>query len=199
MAKRKGRIAEVARKTGETEITARVNLDGTGHAEIAPGLGFFEHMLPLLARHSLIDLSVTARGDLAVDGHHTVEDVGIVLGQALDQALGDRAGIVRYGSAAVPMDETLATAALDLGGRAYLVYMAEFPVDRIGDFDVELVREFLLALANNARMNLHVQVPYGANAHHLAEAIFKATARALRQAVEPDARATGVPSSKGTL
>jgi imidazoleglycerol-phosphate dehydratase len=199
MAKRKGRTAEVARRTGETEIAAQVNLDGTGQAEVATGLGFFDHMLTLLARHSLIDLSVTARGDLAVDGHHTVEDVGITLGQALDQALGDRAGIVRYGSATVPMDETLATAAIDLGGRPYLVYMAEFPVDRIGDFDVELVREFLLALANNARMNLHVQTPYGANAHHLAEAIFKATARALRQAVEPDPRAKGIPSSKGTL
>ena len=195
----KDRTAEVARKTGETEIAATVNLDGAGRAQIATGIGFFDHMLALLARHSLIDLTVKATGDLQVDAHHTVEDVGIVLGQAIDRALGDRAGITRYGAAAVPMDEALATAVIDLGGRPYMVYDARYPADQVGEFDVELIREFLIALANNVKMNAHVHVPYGANVHHIAEAIFKSLARALRQAVEPDARVSGVPSTKGTL
>ncbi|NIA21465.1 MAG: imidazoleglycerol-phosphate dehydratase HisB [Anaerolineaceae bacterium] len=195
----KDRTAEVARKTGETDIAATVDLDGSGRADIATGIGFFDHMLTLLARHSLIDLTVKATGDLEVDAHHTVEDVGIVLGQAIDQALGDRAGITRYGAAAVPMDEALARAVIDLGGRPYLVYDARFPADQVGEFDIELIREFLIALANNVKMNAHLHVPYGANVHHIAEAIFKSLARALRQAVEPDARASGIPSTKGTL
>lgn len=199
MAKDTGRTAEVTRTTGETDITVAVGLDGAGAAEIATGIGFFDHMLTLLARHSLVDLTVRAKGDLEVDAHHTVEDVGITLGQAIDRALGDRAGIRRYGSASVPMDEVLANVALDLGGRPYLVYDAEFAVDRIGAFDVELVREFLIALVNHAKMNLHVNVPYGANGHHIAEGIFKALARALRAAVESDPRSSGIPSTKGTL
>jgi imidazoleglycerol-phosphate dehydratase len=198
MAKAK-RSAEVSRKTAETDVTVRADLDGQGRAEIATGVGFFDHMLTLLARHSLIDLAVTARGDLKVDAHHTVEDVGIVLGQALEKALGDRAGITRYGAAAVPMDESLATAVVDLGGRPYLVYDARYPADQVGDFDIELINEFLLALVNNAKMNLHIHVPYGANVHHIAEAVFKSLARALRQAVEPDPRSKGIPSTKGKL
>jgi len=193
------RTAEVARKTGETDIAVSVNLDGTGAGEIDTGIGFFDHMLSLLARHSLIDLAVKATGDLQVDAHHTVEDTGIVLGQAVDKALGDRAGIRRFGSATIPMDEALATCAVDLGGRPYLVYDAEYPTEQVGEFDVELVREFLIALVNNVRMNLHVRVPYGANAHHIAEAIFKSVARALRAAVERDPRASGIPSTKETL
>jgi len=193
------RTAEVKRTTGETHVTVWLNLDGAGKADVSTGLGFFDHMLTLLARHSLIDMSVKAAGDLHVDGHHTVEDSGIVIGQALDKALGNRSGITRYGSATVPMDETLATVALDLGGRAYLVYDARYPVDRVGDFDVELIREFLIAMANNAKMNLHIHVPYGVNAHHIAEGVFKSLARALRQAVEPDPRVTGIPSTKGSL
>ena len=199
MAKTKGRTAEVGRKTGETDITARINLDGTGRAEVASGVAFFDHMLTLLARHSLIDIALEARGDLAVDAHHTVEDVGIVLGQALDKALGDRAGIRRYGAAAVPMDEALCQTAIDLGGRPYLVYDAAFAAERVGEFDIELLREFLIALTNNVKMNLHIHVPYGANTHHIAEAIFKSLARALRTAVEPDPRSPGIPSTKGTI
>jgi imidazoleglycerol-phosphate dehydratase len=194
-----GRTADVSRKTGETDIAVRVNLDGSGKADITTGIGFFDHMLNLLSRHALVDLSVKAAGDLDVDAHHTVEDTGIVLGQAIDQALGDRAGIRRYGQATIPMDEALATCVIDLGGRPYLVYDAEYAADQVGDFDIELVREFLLALVNNVKMNLHVAVPYGANTHHIAESVFKSLARALRAAVEPDARATGVPSTKGTL
>ena len=193
------RTAEVSRKTGETEITAWLNLDGVGRANATTGVGFFNHMLALLSKHSLVDLSLTAKGDLEVDAHHTVEDTGIVIGQALDRALGERAGIRRYGSSAVPMDEALAEAAVDLGGRPYLVYDAEFAAERVGEFDVELIREFLIALTSHARMTLHVRVPYGANVHHVAEAIFKSVARALREAVEPDPRQGGVPSTKGTL
>ena len=198
-AERQNRTAEVTRTTGETDITVTVNLDGTGGAEVATGIGFFDHMLNLLARHALVDLAVRAKGDLQVDAHHTVEDVGIVLGQAIDRALGDRAGIRRVGAAAVPMDEALAACVIDLGGRPYLVYDAEYPTEQVGEFDIELVREFLIALTNHAKMNLHVHVPYGANTHHIAEAVFKSLARALREAVEPDPRASGVPSTKGTL
>ncbi len=193
------RTAKIDRRTAETEISLELNLDGTGQAQIATGVGFFDHMLELLARHAAIDLAVSAHGDLHVDGHHTVEDVGICLGQALRQALGDKAGIRRYGHFTLPMDETLATSAIDLGGRFSLVFQAGFTAPKIGDFDSELVEDFWQAAAANGLFNLHVQVHYGRNNHHKSEAIFKATARALRMAVELDPRQTGVPSTKGTL
>lgn len=193
------RIAQILRQTKETKVELSLNLDGAGRADIGTGIGFFDHMLDLLSRHSLIDLKVHAEGDLDVDDHHTVEDVGIVLGQAIEKALGDKAGIHRYGWAIVPMDESLAQVAVDLSGRAALVYNVAFTSPRIGKFDLELVGEFLKAVSNSAKMNLHVNVPYGANNHHIAEAIFKALARALRQAMALDPRSTGVPSTKGTL
>jgi imidazoleglycerol-phosphate dehydratase len=199
MAKRAERQAEVFRQTGETKVRAAVNLDGSGKCSAETGVGFFDHMLDLLSRHSLIDLKVDAEGDLAVDAHHTVEDVGIALGQALEKALGEKRGIYRYGWAIVPMDETLAQAAVDLSGRAAFVFSVRFTGETIGGFPVELVEEFLKALANNARMNLHVMVPYGTNNHHIAEAVFKALAKALRQAVSPDPRSDAVPSTKGSL
>ena len=195
-----GRTAKLSRKTNETKVDLSINLDGTGRASAKTGVGFFDHMLDLLSRHSLIDLTVSAQGDLHVDQHHTVEDVGIVLGQALEKALGDKRGIHRYGSATVPMDETLATVTVDLSGRPAFVFNATFTGDTIGDFAVELVEEFLKALATSARMNLHVNVAYGTNNHHISEAIFKGLARALRQAVEIDPRrADDVPSTKGSL
>jgi imidazoleglycerol-phosphate dehydratase len=193
------RVAHIVRKTAETEIDLEVNLDGSGQADIVTGVGFFDHMLTLLARHAAIDLRVRAQGDLQVDQHHTVEDTGIAFGQALKQALGDKAGIRRYGHFTLPMEETLATTAIDLSGRYYLVFQATFPSAKIGEFDSELVEDFWQAAAANALCNLHVLVPYGRNSHHISEAIFKATARALRMAVEPDPRTTGVPSTKGTL
>lgn len=194
------RTAEISRQTHETRITLSLNLDGTGKASIETGVGFFNHMLELLARHSLIDINVHAEGDLDVDAHHTVEDVGIVFGQAIEKAVGDKKGIFRYGWALVPMDETLAQVAIDLSGRAALVFNATFSEGKIGTFDTELVNEFFRALAGNAKMNLHIAVPYGQNNHHIAEAIFKATAKALRQAVTLDPRNSGaVPSTKGTL
>jgi imidazoleglycerol-phosphate dehydratase len=193
------RAAEVSRQTRETRINVKLDLDGQGDATIETGVGFFNHMLDLLARHSLIDLTVHAVGDLDVDAHHTVEDVGIALGQALDRAVGDKKGISRYGWAIVPMDESLAQAAVDLSGRAAFVFQVPFKGAKIGSFDVELVAEFFKALATNARMNLHATVPYGENNHHMAEAAFKAVARALRQACQRDDRQHGVPSSKGTL
>jgi imidazoleglycerol-phosphate dehydratase len=193
------RSAEVSRQTKETRVKISLNLDGTGKSSPETGVGFFNHMLDLFARHSLIDLTVNAEGDLEVDHHHTVEDVGIVLGQVLEKALGDKRGINRYGWAILPMDETLAQVALDLSGRAAFVYNVRFPSGTIGDFPTELVEEFFKALANSARMNLHITVPYGTNNHHIAEAIFKATARALRQAVTPDPRSNEVPSTKGSL
>lgn len=193
------RTAQLRRKTRETDITLSINLDGAGDSQPHTGVGFFDHMLDLLARHGLIDLNVQAQGDLHVDAHHTVEDVGIVLGQALAQALGDKRGIHRYGWAMVPMDETLAHVAVDLSGRAAFVFRAQFPTPVIGGFPCELVEEFLKALSNAAGMNLHVNVPYGGNAHHVAEAIFKGVARALRQAVSIDPRQPGVPSTKGSL
>jgi imidazoleglycerol-phosphate dehydratase len=199
MAKRAERQAEVFRQTGETKVRAEVNLDGSGKCSAETGVGFFDHMLDLLSRQSLIDLKVDAEGDLAVDAHHTVEDVGIALGQALEKALGEKRGIYRYGWAIVPMDETLAQAAVDLSGRAAFVFSVRFTGETIGGFPVELVEEFLKALANNARMNLHVMVPYGTNNHHIAEAVFKALAKALRQAVTPDPRYDAVPSTKGSL
>ncbi|HVX86558.1 MAG TPA: imidazoleglycerol-phosphate dehydratase HisB [Phycisphaerae bacterium] len=194
------RTASLSRKTKETEISLSLNLDGTGHSEIATTVGFFDHMLTHLAKHSLIDLSVSAKGDTHIDDHHTVEDISLVLGSALDQALGDKAGIFRYGWAAIPMEDTLANVALDLSGRPAFVFNVQFPSKKIGAFDVELVHESLRSLANTAKMNLHINVPYGDNSHHIAEAIFKALAKSLRQAITPDPRAQGaIPSTKGTL
>ncbi len=193
------RTAELTRETKETKISASINLDGTGEANVETSVGFFDHMLDLLARHSLIDLEISAVGDLDVDSHHTVEDVGIVLGHLLDKAVGDKRGIHRYGWAIVPMDESLAQVAVDLSGRPALVFNVPFQGELIGSFAVELIEEFFKSLANSARMNLHINVPYGTNNHHIAEAIFKATAKALRQAVSPDPRNPGIPSTKGSL
>ena len=193
------RTATVRRETAETKISLTVDLDGSGRAEIATGLGFFDHMLTLLAGHSLFDLKITCTGDLHVDGHHTVEDVGRALGTAVKDCLGDRRGIRRYGHAILPMDESLVTAAVDLGGRAACVLAVEFPVPAIGSFDVQLVEVFWESFAATAGANVHAVLHYGSNAHHIAEAVFKATARSLRMAVEPDPRQPGVPSTKGVL
>ena len=193
------RNATIQRKTAETEIRLTLELDGTGAAQIATGVGFFDHMLTLFAKHGLFDLTVAAQGDLHVDFHHTVEDVGICLGKALTEALGDKRGIARYGSKTLPMEETLVTSALDLSGRMWFVWRVEFPTEKIGAFDVELLDTFWQAVAANALMNLHLVLHHGSNSHHIAEALFKATARALREAVTVDPRQTGVPSSKGTL
>jgi imidazoleglycerol-phosphate dehydratase len=193
------RTATITRKTAETSIELQLDLDGAGNAQIDTGVGFLDHMLTLLAAHSLFDLRVAAQGDLHVDQHHTVEDIGICLGKALVQSLGDKSGIVRYGSTTLPMDETLVTSALDLGGRMYFSWNVSFPTEKIGAFDTQLVREFWQAVASNALMNLHLVMHYGDNSHHISEAIFKATARSLRQAVSVDPRRQGVPSSKGTL
>jgi len=191
------RTASVHRRTRETQIQLHIDLDGSGKAEIMTGVGFFDHMLTLLGRHSGVNIEVKASGDTHVDFHHTVEDVGIALGQAIKEALGDKEGIERYGSVAVPMDEALARVAVDLGGRPYLVFNAEFPAEKVGDFDSGLVEEFMQALANNAGMNLHIEVPYGRNAHHVSEAVFKGLARALKTAVR--VTGTDIPSTKGTL
>lgn len=193
------RTSSVNRKTAETEISLTLELDGNGRAEVETGVGFFDHMLTLLAKHGLFDLSVRAAGDLHVDAHHTVEDTGICLGKALADALGDKAGIARYGSTTLPMEETLVTTAVDLSGRMWFVSQAEYPSEKIGEFDAELVEVFWQAVAANALMNLHQLVHYGSNSHHIAEGIFKSTARALRAAVVIDPRQSGVPSSKGTL
>ena len=194
------RTAEINRQTNETRVALSLDLDGTGAASVKTGVGFLDHMLDLLARHSLVDLTVDAAGDLHVDAHHTAEDVGIVLGQAIDRAVGDKRGIGRYGWAIVPMDESLAQVAIDLGGRPALVYAVPFRGEFIGTFAVELVEEFWKSVAVNARMNLHVAVPYGTNNHHMAEAVFKAAARALRMAVAHDPRnPDGMPSTKGWL
>ncbi len=193
------RRATIKRKTAETDIELSLDLDGTGKTEIETGVGFFDHMLTLLGRHSLIDLSIKARGDLHVDHHHTVEDTGICFGKALAEALGDKRGIVRYGSVTLPMEETLVTAALDLSGRAWFVNRVAIPTSKIGEFDAELVDVFWQAVAANALMNLHFVLHHGANSHHIAEAVFKGAARALRQAVAIDPRQKDVPSSKGTL
>lgn len=193
------RQAEIKRTTRETDITVTVALDGEGTFTGQTGVGFLDHMLELLARHGLFDMSVQAAGDREVDDHHTVEDVGICLGQALLKALGDKRGIRRYGAATVPMDEALCTAAVDLGGRAAFVFNAKFPDQKVGTFDTALVKEFMQAFAANGAMNLHLNVPYGDNAHHIAEAIFKATARALDAATELDPRRSDVPSTKGSL
>lgn len=193
------RTSQITRKTAETNIQLEVNLDGTGRADVATGVGFFDHMLTLLAKHGALDLSIKVDGDLHVDQHHTVEDAGICLGQAVREALGDKAGIRRYGHFTLPMEEVLCTTAIDLGGRAYFIFNAEFPSPKIGKFDSELVYEFWQAFSANALCNLHVQVHYGRNSHHVAEGIFKCTARALRMAADRDERMTGVPSTKGTL
>lgn len=193
------RTATIHRQTGETDIQLTVDLDGVGQANVQTGIGFFDHMLTLLAKHSLIDITVQARGDLHVDAHHTVEDVGICLGKALAQALGDKAGIRRYGAMTVPMDETLVTVAVDLSGRAFCVWNAEVPLETLGTFNAGLAEEFWRAVAGSGLMNLHVLCHYGRNTHHIIEGIFKATARALRQAVEIDPRGQGVPSTKGVL
>jgi imidazoleglycerol-phosphate dehydratase len=193
------RTARIERTTRETQVCVELNLDGTGRGSWATGVGFFDHMLELFTRHAALDLTVQAQGDLHVDAHHTVEDVGICLGQAVRQALGDKSGIRRYGHFTLPMEETLCTAAIDLSGRYSLAFAAPFSSPKIGDFDSELVEDFFQALAANALCNLHILVHYGRNSHHIAEAIFKATARALRQAVERDDRITGIPSTKGTL
>lgn len=199
MSAKASRTAEIRRETGETNVALAVNLDGTGQSQLATGIGFFDHMLNLLARHSLIDLRIEAHGDLHVDAHHTVEDVGICLGKALVQALGDKSGIRRYGSATLPMDETLVTAAIDLSGRAFCVWQAEVPPETLGSFNAPLAEEFWRAVAGSGAFNLHVLCHYGRNTHHIVEAIFKATARALRQAVEMDLRGGGIPSTKGVL
>ena len=191
------RTATINRQTAETQIELTLNLDGTGQAQVATGVGFFDHMLTLLAKHGAFDLTVRAAGDLHIDQHHTVEDVGICFGQALRQALGDKAGIRRYGHFTLPMEETLATAAVDLSGRYFLVFDAGFTSAKIGDFDTELVEDFWQAAAANGLFNLHIQVHYGRNNHHRSEAIYKATALALRMAVEVDGRLTGIPSTKG--
>ena len=198
-AKAIARKADIERNTTETKIKASVNLDGEGKYAIETGIGFFNHMLELFSKHSLIDVSLQAKGDLRVDMHHTVEDCGIVLGQAIVKALGDKNGIARYGWEYVPMDESLAFCAIDLSGRPKLVFDAKFPLDRVGEFPTELVEEFFQAVANELKANVHVKVVYGKNSHHMAEALFKAFARALRCAVEFDKRQKFLPSTKGML
>ncbi|MBT0780966.1 MULTISPECIES: imidazoleglycerol-phosphate dehydratase HisB [Paracoccus] len=194
------RRAKITRETAETQIEVELDLDGSGRYDNRTGVGFFDHMLDQLARHSLIDLTVRARGDLHIDDHHTVEDTGIAIGQALTQALGDKRGIRRYGAFHLAMDDALVRAALDLSARPYLVWNVDFPAQKIGGFDTELVREFFQALATHGGITLHVDRLHGLNAHHIAEAAFKAVARALREAVEPDPRMAGVlPSTKGAL
>ena len=194
------RQGNITRKTKETAIEVKVDLDGRGAAHIATGIGFFDHMLDQLARHSLIDIDIAAKGDLHIDFHHTVEDTGIALGQALRQALGDMRGIMRFADVTLPMDDTLTRVAIDISGRPFLVFRMEFPRPKIGDFDTELVREFFQALTTHLGMNLHVETLYGDNSHHIAESAFKALARALRSAVAVDPRqAAEIPSTKGTL
>jgi len=193
------RTASVTRNTAETQITLTLGLDGTGKADIETGVGFFDHMLTLLAGHSLFDLTVRCKGDLHVDGHHTVEDVGRALGLALKDCLGERRGIRRYGHAIIPMDEALATVAVDLGGRAACIFAVDFPVPTIGTFDAQLVEVFWESVAATAGMNFHAILHHGRNGHHIAEAVFKAAARALRAAVEADPRQPGIPSTKGSL
>jgi imidazoleglycerol-phosphate dehydratase len=193
------RSAEIHRTTGETDVRLTLALDGSGEGARATGVGFLDHMLDLLARHGRLDLEVAASGDLQTGAHHTVEDVGICLGQALDRALGDRAGISRYGSATIPMDEARASCAIDVSGRAFLACDAELPAGAIGNFDHELAEEFFRAVAGNAKLTLHLTVEAGTNVHHMIEALFKAFARALRAAVAIDPTESGVPSTKGTL
>jgi imidazoleglycerol-phosphate dehydratase len=193
------RKAEITRETRETQITLSLNLDGSGDGVIDTGIGFFNHMLELLKKHALIDLTVKAKGDLDVDYHHTVEDVGLVLGQALNEALGDRKGIVRYGFASIPMDEALCETSIDLGGRPFLVFASGKKHLMIRDFEVKLIEEFFRALSVEGRMNIHLREIYGDETHHVCEGVFKSFARALRQAASSDPREKGVPSSKGVL
>ncbi len=194
------RKATISRKTTETEVSATVNLDGTGSYAIKTGVGFFDHMMEQLARHSLIDITLEAKGDLHIDDHHTVEDCGIALGQAIAEALGDRKGIRRYASCDLPMDETLTHVAIDVSGRPFLVFKCEYPRHKIGTFDTELVREWFQAFAMNAGITLHLETAYGLNAHHIAESSFKALARSLRDALEIDPRQPNrIPSTKGSL
>jgi imidazoleglycerol-phosphate dehydratase len=194
------RNATIERKTTETQVTCTVNLDGEGRFDVKTGVGFFDHMMEQLSRHSLIDITLKADGDLHIDDHHTVEDSGIALGQAIAKALGDRKGIRRYGSCDLAMDETLSRCAIDVSGRAFLVFKANFPRDKIGTFDTELVREWFQAFAMNAGITLHLENAYGENAHHIAEASYKALARALRDAIEIDPRQKDrIPSTKGSL
>lgn len=193
------RTSFIRRETAETRISLDLNLDGTGTSELSTGVGFFDHMLTHLARHGLFDLVVRAEGDLHIDAHHTVEDVGICFGQALKDALSDKKGIRRYGDATVPMDETLVSSAVDLSGRPFLVWKAEIPNEMLGTFQAQLGEEFWRAVSSVGGLNLHVIVHHGTNTHHILEGIFKATARALRQAVEPDPRSTAIPSTKGVL
>jgi imidazoleglycerol-phosphate dehydratase len=194
------RTGAVTRKTKETDVSVEVNLDGQGRAEVGTGIGFLDHMLDLLARHSRMDITVKAKGDLHIDQHHTTEDVGIALGQAVKQALGDMKGITRYADVHMPMDEALTRVAIDISGRPYLVFSAEFARDKVGAFDTELVEEWFRAFATNAGVTLHVACLYGSNDHHIAESCFKGLARALRVATSIDPRAAGeVPSTKGSL
>lgn len=193
------RLAEIERKTRETDIEVKLDLDGTGECDINTGVPFFDHMLTALAKHGLFDLQVKAVGDLEIDAHHTVEDVGICLGRALAKALGDKVGISRFGCARVPMDEALAEATVDISGRPFLVFSADFSNPRVGEFDTELVKEFFLAFTYNAGITLHLNLLYGSNTHHCIEALFKAVGRALGQAVAIDPRVKGVPSTKGKL
>ncbi len=193
------RTGESQRVTGETDVRVRVNLDGLGNADVSTGVGFFDHMLTLLAHHALIDLDITARGDLETGSHHTVEDVGITLGQALAAALDDRSGIERYGWALVPMDECLSQAAVDVSGRPFLVCDVPLPYANIGGFETDLLEEFLRGLANHARVTIHLRMVSGSNPHHVIECGFKAFARALRAAIAPNPRVTGIPSTKGSL
>ena len=196
---KKARRAEIERKTAETQISIKLNLDGEGICDIATGIGFLDHMLTLLAKHSFMDLTVKAKGDLEVDSHHTVEDIGIVLGEALREALGDKAGIHRYGNCFIPMDETLAQVCLDFSGRPFLVFGAEIPKIQLGNYDTEMTEEFFRAAAMHCGLTLHIRVLYGSNVHHIIEAIFKAFARAVAEAAAVDPRVKGVMSSKGVL
>ena len=194
------RTATIARATKETSIDVTIDLDGSGDYRVATGIGFLDHMIEQLSRHSLIDIALTAKGDLHIDGHHTTEDCGIALGEAVARALGDRRGITRYGDALIPMDETLTRVALDISGRPYLVWRSGFTQDKLGDLDTEMIKEFFGAFAGSAGITLHIETLYGVNNHHIAESCFKGLARALRVAVAIDARkADAVPSTKGTL
>ena len=198
--KSEARRAEISRKTAETEIRLKLNLDGSGQAEIDTGVGFLDHMLELFARHGRFDLAVSCRGDTRVDDHHSTEDIGIALGTAFDRALGDKKGIRRYGQRLLPMDESLILTAVDLSGRSYLGYEADIPSQKVGTFDTELVEEFFLGFVRNARCTLHIRQMAGSNSHHIIEGIFKSAARALREAVEADPGAAGeIPSTKGVL
>lgn len=195
----KQRTAAITRKTKETDIKVKLNLDGKGESRIATRIAFFDHMLTLFSKHGLFDLEIQCQGDIEVDGHHTVEDVGIAMGEAVHQALGDKEGITRYAVAYVPMDETLCRAVVDISGRPFLVCKAKFPAEKVGAMSTELVEEFFRALAVHARLNLHLEVLYGRNSHHMAEAMFKSAARAFCTAVSRDPRVVGVPSTKGIL